>query len=94
MTIDQQFNTIHDKLQQLLKAYGRVQKENERLKDELQKARDNEKLMNHRLDEMQQQVSVMKLGTGDMNEHERKEFEKKINRYIKEIDKCITYLSE
>lgn len=94
MTIDQQFNTIHDKLQQLLKAHSRVQKENERLKDELQKARDNEQLMNQRLDEMQQQVSVMKLGTGDMNERDKKEFEKKINRYIKEIDKCISYLSE
>jgi chromosome segregation ATPase len=94
MTIDQQFNTIHDKLQQLLKAYGRVQKENERLKDELQKARDNEQIMNHRFDEIQQQVSVMKLGTSDMSERDKKEFEKKINRYIKEIDKCITYLSE
>ena len=94
MTLDQQFNTIHDKLQQLLKAYGRVQKENERLKDELQKARDNEQIMNHRFDEIQQQVSVMKLGTSDMSERDKKEFEKKINRYIKEIDKCITYLSE
>jgi len=94
MTIDQQFNTIHDKLQLLLKAYSRVQKENEKLKDELQKARDNEQLMKHRLDEMQQQVSIMKLGTSDMSDRDKKEFEKKINRYIKEIDKCISYLSE
>lgn len=94
MTIDQQFNTIHDKLQQLLKAYARVQKENDRLKDELQKAKDNEQLLNNRLDEMQQQVTIMKMGTGDLNERDKKEFEKKINRYIKEIDKCISYLSE
>jgi septation ring formation regulator EzrA len=94
MTIDQQFNTIHDKLLQLIKAYSRVQKENDRLRDELQKARDNEKLMQHRLDEMQQQVSIIKLGTGEMNDRDKKEFEKKINRYIKEIDKCISYLSE
>jgi cell shape-determining protein MreC len=32
MPVDQQFNTINDKLQQLLKQYNRLQKENERLK--------------------------------------------------------------
>jgi len=29
-----------------------------------------------------------------MNETDRKEFEKNINRYIRDIDKCISILSE
>ena len=94
MTLDQQFNTINEKLQLLLKGYSRVQKENERLKDELQKAKDKELLMEQQLEEAYQQVTILKLGNSDMNEKDRKEFERKINRYIKEIDKCITFLSE
>ena len=41
MTVDQQFNTINEKLQQLLRQYNRLQKENERLREELNQA--NEK---------------------------------------------------
>ena len=39
MSVDRQFNTINEKLQQLLKQYSRLQKENERLTEELQKAK-------------------------------------------------------
>jgi hypothetical protein len=94
MTLDQQFNTINDKLQQLLKAYSRVQKENERLKDELQKAKDKELLMQQQLEEAYQQASILKLGNSSMNEKDKKDFERKVTRYIKEIDKCISFLSE
>jgi hypothetical protein len=94
MSLDQQFNTINDKLQQFLKAYSRVQKENDRLKDELQKAKDKEILMQQQLEEVFQQVSILKLGNSNMNEKDKKEFERKVNRYIKEIDKCISFLSE
>ena len=85
---------ITNKLQQFLKAYSRVQKENDRLKDELQKAKDKEILMQQQLEEVFQQVSILKLGNSNMNEKDKKEFERKVNRYIKEIDKCISFLSE
>jgi predicted nuclease with TOPRIM domain len=94
MTLDQQFNTINEKLQQLLKQYSRLQKENERLKEELLIARNKEMDWKARTDELQQQVSIMKLATGEMNEKEKKDFEKKINQYVKEIDKCISFLSQ
>jgi archaellum component FlaC len=94
MTVDQQFNTINEKLQQLLRQYNRLQKENERLREELNQANEKERQVHSRVDELQQQISILKLSSGDMNEKDKKEFEKKINQYLKEIDKCISFLSQ
>ena len=94
MTVDQQFNSLHDKLQQLLKQYGRLQKENERLREELQSAKKKETETQNRIDEFQQQVSILKISSGEMNEQDKKEFEKKINQYIREVDRCISFLSQ
>lgn len=94
MTVDQQFTTLNEKLQQLLKQYGRLQKENERLKEELQQSRNRETEIHYKVEELQQQVGILKLGAGEMNERDKKEFEKKINSYLREIDKCISFLSQ
>ena len=94
MTVDQQFNTINEKLQQLLRKYNRLQKENERLREELNQSNEKERQVHSRVDELQQQISILKLSSGDMNEKDKKEFEKKINQYLKEIDKCISFLSQ
>ena len=94
MSLDQQFNSINEKLQQLLKQYNRLQKENEQLKEELQQARDTESATQQKMEELQQQVSILKLASGESNEKDKKEFEKKINQYIREIDKCISFLSQ
>ena len=94
MSVDQQFNSLNDKLQQLLKQYNRLQKENEKLKEELILAKNKELETEHKIEEIQQQVSIMKISTGEMSEKDKKEFEKKINQYIREIDKCISFLSQ
>ncbi len=94
MSVDLQFNILNDKLQQLLKQHNRLQKENEKLKDELQQAKSTEKLTGQKLEEFQQQISIMKIATGEMREKDKKDFERKINNYIKEVDKCISFLSQ
>ena len=94
MTVDQQFNIVSDKLQQLSKQYQRLQKENERLKEEVQQCQKNETEMQQRMEELQQQITILKLASGELNEKDRKDFEKKINQYIREIDKCISFLSQ
>ena len=45
-------------------------------------------------DELRQQVSILKASAGNMSEADKKEFEKRINSYLKEIDKCIALLGE
>jgi hypothetical protein len=39
-------------------------------------------------------LEVLKASKGDMTEPEKKSFEKKINQYLREIDKCIAFLNE
>lgn len=94
MTVDQQFTTLNEKLQQLLRQYNRLQKENERLKEELQQSSHRETAVQQKVDELQQQISILKLSSGEMSETDKKEFEKKINQYIRQVDKCISFLSQ
>ena len=94
MTVDQQFTILNEKLQQMLRQYNRLQKENERLKEELQLSKNSETEIHQKVEELQQQISILKLSSGEMNETDKKEFEKKINQYIREVDKCISFLSQ
>ena len=94
MNVDQQFNIVSEKLQQLLRQYNRLQKETEQLKKELEQAKKREAAVQAKAEELQQQVSILKLAAGEMTEKDKKVFERKLNQYIKEIDKAITYLSQ
>ncbi len=94
MSVDQQFTAINDKLQLLLKALNRLQKENERLKSNLEQVKQKESAAKQSIEELQQQSSILKLASGEMSDKDKKNFEKKINQYIKEIDKCIAFLSQ
>lgn len=93
-TAEQHLKRIQDKLQQVLKQYAALQKENSRLKEELDAAQQKALVQQKSADELKQQVSILKVSAGDMSEADKKEFEKRINGYLKEIDKCIAMLSE
>lgn len=94
MDTEQHLKRIQDKLQQLLKQHVAIQKENSRLKEELNEARKRITIQQHYADELRQQVTVLKLNAGEMNDTDKKDFEKKLNNYIKEIDRCIALLGE
>lgn len=93
-TTEEQLKRIQDKLQQLLKQHTAVRRENEKLKQELGMAQEKLSLQQLYLDELRQQVSILKLNAGGMNDRDKKEIEKKINSYLKEIDRCIALLGE
>jgi FtsZ-binding cell division protein ZapB len=92
--IEENIKSVNKKIQQLLKQYQLLQKENERLKmqvADLNIARQKDAAQNEQL---RQQVSILKTAAGTMNEADKKAFDKQIGKYIKEIDKCIAMLSE
>ncbi len=91
---EEQLKRIQEKLQQLLKQHVAVQKENTRLKEELQAVQDKVLAQQKNADELKQQVSILKLNAGEMSAADKKEFEKRINGYLKEIDRCIAQLGE
>lgn len=92
--LEENIKRINNKLQQLLKQYQLSQKENEQLKREIKdlKIRREHDLI--RVTQLEQQVGILKSAAGQMNEADKKLFEKTIHQYIKEIDKCIGLLSE
>jgi chromosome segregation ATPase len=93
MQLDEHFNIINEKLQQLLKQYNRVKRENEVLRQKLEEKQKTQLHVEGETETLRQQLSILKLSSGEMNEKDKKEFEKQINRYVKEIDKCIAFLS-
>ena len=92
--LEAQLKRIQDKLQQVLKDHNALQKENLRLKEELDKNRSQSFTHQQTIEDLKQQVDVLKISSGDWEEGDKKEFEKRINSYIKEIDRCIALLSE
>ena len=92
--LDAQFNTINGKLQQLIKKQHRLQRENEQLRQELEERRKKQASYEQLILELEHRITVLKLGSGDMPEKDKKQFEKTLNLYIRVIDKCIAYLSQ
>ena len=91
---EEQIKRIQEKLQQLVKQHNALQKENLALKDEVSSTKKLAEQQHATIDRLKQQVEVLKLSSGEMNEAEKKQFEKRVNSYIKEIDRCIAMLSE
>ncbi len=92
--LDLNIKRINDKLQKLLKNYQLLQKVNHRqsvIIEELKLAKEKN---NQQISALQEQVNILKAVAGQMNEKDKKSFERSINHYIKEIDKCIGQLSE
>jgi predicted nuclease with TOPRIM domain len=89
-----QLQRIQSKLQQLLKEFAVLQKENSRLNEKLELAYSEITANQENIDKLKQQVDVLKYSNGEMNEVDKKDFERKINAYVKEIDRCIVMLSQ
>ncbi|MFM2138219.1 MAG: hypothetical protein RJA57_526 [Bacteroidota bacterium] len=89
-----QLKRIQDKLQQLLRKHALLLKDHQRLTEALQASRNKQDQQQAAMEVLQEQVSILKAAAGELNERERKEFEKRITGYLKEIDRCIALLGE
>lgn len=92
--IDQQIRRIQTKLQDLLKRHASALKEVEKQQLTIEKLREQQSLNEKKIKALEEQHQILKAAAGQMNEVDRKAFEQTINRYIREIDKCIALLSE
>jgi len=92
--VDVHIKRIQEKLQQLIKQHHELQKENSQLKKELERSAKQSSNHQQTIETLRQQVEVLKISSGNWDEQDKKEFEKRINHYIKEIDKCIALFSE
>jgi predicted nucleic acid-binding Zn-ribbon protein len=92
--MEEQIKRINGKLQRLIKQYQQLQKDNERLNQSLKHYMDTGHAQQQQIEALTQQVLVLKAAAGQMPESDKKEFEKRINRYIRSIDQYIAYLGE
>ena len=93
-TTTEHIERIRLKLQSLLKEHHALQKENEKLKSEISRKAGIEKEMKEKTQLLEEQVNILKASTGQMDEVSKKAFEKQLNHYIREIDRCIAMLSQ
>ncbi|MBS1919020.1 MAG: hypothetical protein JST17_02095 [Bacteroidetes bacterium] len=91
---EQHLKRIQDKLQQLLKQHWVLQKENSQLKQELEKSKKYILQQQKNSEGLKQQLDIVKLSAHKMSTSDKKELEKRINSYLKEIDRCIALLGE
>ena len=92
--LDDHIKRIKDKMQQLLKKHQFLQKDVERqnrLISELKQAKEKDIMQ---IEALSEQLNLLKAAAGQLDETSKKGLEKNINLYIREIDKCINFLSE
>ena len=87
-------NNIHTKLQLLLKQYDHLLKENSRQQQDIAKLHKEQQVTKEKLEECRQQNLILKASVTSMDGKDKKELEQKINQYVKNIDQCISLLSQ
>ena len=92
-TIDY-INNIHSKLQLLLKQYDHLRKENHKLEQDITQLQKEQQVTKEKLEECRQQNLILKASITSMDGKDKKELEQKINQYVKNIDQCISLLSQ
>jgi chromosome segregation ATPase len=92
--LEKNIKRINDKLQQLLKNYQLLQKDNQRQTSLIEELTKEKEKSNRQITSLREQVGILKAATRQMDEADKRAFEKTINQYIREIDKCIGILSE
>ena len=91
--LEEQIKNLQAKIQQLLKLYHHLQKENQQLKKEIEKHQLKVSERDEKLGSLQQQVDVLKIGAHGWSDGAKKELEKRIETYLKEVEKCLALLN-
>ena len=74
--LDTHIKSVSEKLQQLVKKHSALKKENDTLRNELNNLKEREVEYKYAMHELDQKVSILKAASGEMNEKDKKDFEK------------------
>ncbi|MBX9734270.1 MAG: hypothetical protein K2X37_09410 [Chitinophagaceae bacterium] len=92
LELNASLDELQIKMQELLKAYRQVRKENERLAKELHEVKQQDETAQKKLQELDQKLAAARISNGNWSELEKQALQKKIDTYLKEIDKCMALL--
>lgn len=82
------------KAAKLVRAYAAQQKELEKLRQELARSTAAEQALREQARQLETQLGLLKASAGDLDEQGKKDLQKQLNHYIREIDRCIALLGE
>lgn len=85
---------IRSKIQELVRRIEALRKENGRLQTALEQAREKEASLRDEVERLEQKLIARSVGASGWNEQEKTELDKRLQSYLKEIDRCITLLGE
>ncbi len=91
--LSNQILQLQQKQQLLLKHYAQLKRENTQLKKALSKKDIQLQSTEEHLKALQQNLDVVKLTKGAFDEKEKKDLDKRLSDYIKEIDRCMKLLN-
>jgi chromosome segregation ATPase len=92
MSTAEDLQRIREKLKQLIAAHHTLLSEKRRFTDEIEKLKGALNEQRTHKQELIDQLSAAKVRTTGLSQEEKAAIEKKINHYIKEIDRCIGQL--
>lgn len=81
-------------MQVLIKKHQQLEKENKKLKDDLSTLKEKQFDRKQETEVLEMQNAILKASQQQLDDKEKKELEKKLNLFIKEIDRCIALLTE
>lgn len=87
------FQELAQKLQQLLKQQEQLLRENEKLKQEVAQLKNQNQIYLEEMNGLKDQLAIVQTAAGNMNDADKKAFEKRINQYLRDIDKVIAHLN-
>jgi beta-lactamase superfamily II metal-dependent hydrolase len=90
---EEQIARLQQKLQKLVKQHQLLQKENLQLKKDLEKQRQNAAVKQEQINLLQQQSDALKVGAHGWDNESKKDFEKRIDLYLKEVERCLALLN-
>jgi hypothetical protein len=91
---EQSLQRINEKLQQVAQRYQLLHKENQQLTRDIRVLKEREESREKKISELELKIAAFKTATGRLDETEKKEIDKRLNHYIREIDRCIAHLSD
>ena len=92
--LEDHISRISNKLQELLKKHAALVKESAQQQQSIRKLKEEIELKDAKINTLEQQQHILRSAAGKMNDADKKAFEQVINKYIREIDKCINLLNE
>lgn len=85
---------LQEKLKRLLDKHSAVQRENRKLVAENESLQQQMVAKDAQIKTLQQQVAVVRSGIKSWHPEQKKLFVKRIDAYLKEIDKCLALINE